>query len=111
MAEKIIKFPHKIIDHYISTLEKKIRINGVLLFGSFAWGKPDKHSDVDLVIISPNFYRKNFNKRLDLLTNARDKITFQIAMDVIGYTPKEFQDIEKHSMIMTKAKRDGKWIY
>lgn len=111
MAEKTIKFPKKIVDHYIKTLKQKIKITGVLLFGSFAWGQPTKHSDVDLVVISPDFIKKNFDKRLDFLTDARDKTALQIAMDIIGYTPKEFDEIEKHSAIMTKAKKDGKWIY
>ena len=51
MAEKTIKFPKKIVDHYIETLKQKIEITDVLLFGSFAWGQPTKHSDVDLVVI------------------------------------------------------------
>lgn len=111
MASKTLKFPEKIVDHYIENLKQKIKVKGVLLFGSFAWGKPTKHSDVDLVVISPSFSKRNFDRRLDLLTAARDKIALQIAMDIIGYTPREFANIEKHSAIMAIAKRKGKWIY
>jgi len=111
MATKTIKFPKEIVGHYVENLKQKIRVKAVLLFGSFAWGKPTKHSDVDLVIISPDFSKRNFDRRLDLLTEARDKIALQIAMDVIGYTPKEFADIEKHSAIMSIAKKKGKWLY
>ena len=111
MAEKTVKFPKKIVNHYIQTLKKKIRTKGVLLFGSFAWGKPTKHSDVDLIIISPDFTKKNFDQRLDFLTEARDDITYQIAMDIIGYTPKEFSKIEKNSAIAALAKKKGKWLY
>ncbi len=111
MAEKTIKFPKKIVDHYIENLKEKIKINGVLLFGSFAWGKPTKHSDVDLVIVSPDFTKKEFSNRLQWLSRMRDDVTYQIAMDVIGYTPKEFSHIEKHSAIMAIAKKKGKWLY
>lgn len=111
MAERTVKFPKKIVNHYIDVLRKKIQINGVFLFGSYAFGNPTKHSDVDLVIISPDFSKKSFDSRLDYLTHARDKITRQIAMDIIGYTPKEFSQIEKHSAIMSCAKKHGKWIY
>ncbi|MCK4781340.1 nucleotidyltransferase domain-containing protein [Candidatus Parcubacteria bacterium] len=111
MVAKTIKFPKKIVNHYIQNLEEKIKIKGVLLFGSFAWGKPTKHSDVDLVVISPDFNKRNFDQRLDLLTDIRDDITYKIAMDIIGYTPKEFTEIEKHSAIMSLAKKKGKWIY
>lgn len=111
MASKTIKFPEKIVNHYIANLKDKINVKGVLLFGSFAWGKPTKHSDVDLIIVSPSFYRKGFNSRLDLLSDARDKVACQIAMDIIGYTPREFNNLEKHSAIGAIAKRKGKWIY
>ncbi|MCK4781331.1 nucleotidyltransferase domain-containing protein [Candidatus Parcubacteria bacterium] len=112
MAQKTkIKFPEKIINHYIENLKGKIRVKGVLLFGSFAWGKPTKHSDVDLVVVSPDFSKKEFRNRLQWLSRMRDDVTYEIAMDVIGYTPKEFTEIEKHSAIMSLAKKKGKWIY
>ncbi|MFH1838082.1 MAG: nucleotidyltransferase domain-containing protein [Candidatus Kuenenbacteria bacterium] len=83
----------------------------MLLFGSYAWGKPSKHSDIDLVVISPDFKKKEFSNRLQWLSRMRDDFTCQAAIDIIGYTPKEFFDIEKHSAIMAKAKKHGKWIY
>lgn len=109
MPQEKIKFPKKIVDHYINLLQKKIKIEGVLLFGSFAWGYPTKHSDVDLVIISPDF--KKIRNPFQWLSRMRDERTYQIAMDVIGYTPQEFADIEHHSAIIAKAKKEGKWIY
>jgi len=112
MAKKTsVKFPKKVVDNYIKTVKKDIRVNGVFLFGSFAYGKPTKHSDVDLIVISPNFAKKEFWKRVDWLTRKRYNVADSIAMDVIGYTPREFANIEKHSAIMAKAKKDGKWIY
>ncbi|OGF42259.1 hypothetical protein A2555_03285 [Candidatus Falkowbacteria bacterium RIFOXYD2_FULL_39_16] len=108
---KSIQFPQKVINDYIERLEKKIKIKGVLLFGSFAYGHPTKHSDVDLAIISPDFQKKDFWNRVDWLTFMRKNVADTIAMDVFGYTPSEFRDIEKHSAIMAVAKKRGKWIY
>lgn len=110
MAAKIVKFPQKIVNHYINGLKKEIAVDNVLLFGSFAWGKPTKHSDVDLVIISPDFTKKRFQNRWQWLSRMRDDISCQTAMDVIGYTPDEFADIEQHSTIMARAKKDGVWL-
>lgn len=110
MARKI-RFPKKIVNNYLKHLESKIKIKGVLLFGSFAYGNPDKHSDVDLAVISSDFRKQDFWKRVNFLTKMRRNIADQIAMDIIGYTPSEFRHIEKHSAIMAKAKKDGKWIY
>lgn len=111
MARATVKFPASTANYYINILKKKIAVDGVLLFGSFAWGTPTKHSDVDLVVLSPDFHRQTFDQRLDFLTNARDRRSRTIAMDVIGYTPKEFAHIENESAIMAKAKKDGKWLY
>jgi len=110
MARKI-RFPQKIVNNYLKHLESKIKINKVLLFGSFAYGNPNKHSDVDLAIVSSDFKKQDFWERVNFLTKMRRDVADTIAMDVIGYTPQEFQHIEKHSAIMAKAKRDGKWIY
>ena len=111
MAHTTVTFPRVIAEHYINILKKIVIVDGVLLFGSFAWGKPTKHSDVDLVVLSRDFSKRDFDQRLDFLTQARDDRSRQIAMDVIGYTPKEFAHIEKESAIMAKAKKDGKWLY
>lgn len=108
---KLKKEQLAIINNYIEAIGKKIALKGVLLFGSYAYGKPDRSSDVDLVIVSPDFKRKNFFKRIDWLTRERMDIADTIAMDVIGYTPKEFSYIEKESAIMQKAKKDGVWLY
>lgn len=109
MASKTIIFPQKIVNHYISNLRNKINVKGVLLFGSFAYGKPTKDSDVDLIVISPNFSK--IHDRLIWLSNMRDDTTYQIAMDIIGYTPQEFKSLEKYSAIGAIAKKKGKWLY
>lgn len=108
MARKTVKFPKEIISHYLSTLQKQINVQGALVFGSYAWGKPTKHSDVDLIVLSSDF--KRIKDPFLWLARQRDAKTYNIAMDVIGYTPKEFADIEKHSVIMAKAKKEGKWL-
>lgn len=109
MASKAIKFPEKIVNHYIANLKNKIDVKGVLLFGSFAYGEPTKHSDVDLIVVSPDFSK--ISDRLVWLSRMRDDMTYQIAMDIIGYTPREFANLEKHSAIGAIAKKKGKWIY
>lgn len=45
---------HKIADRllpYLRVLVEQFRPEQVILFGSYAYGKPNKHSDVDLLII------------------------------------------------------------
>lgn len=111
MAKKTtVKFPAKIVNNYLDVLKKEINVHSALLFGSFAYGQPHRDSDVDLVVISSDFAKQDFDDRLDWLTLKRIDVADTIAMDVIGYTPKEFATIEKHSAIMARAKQDGKWL-
>ena len=40
-------------------LSKNIQVKKMILFGSRAYGKPGRWSDFDLIIVSPNFRRKD----------------------------------------------------
>jgi len=62
-ASKQIEFPaladpaypvHKIaarLEPYLRVLVEKIRPQKIILFGSYAYGQPDEHSDVDLLVV------------------------------------------------------------
>lgn len=105
--------PRKIIKEYLKNMPSVINVNGVFLFGSYARGEARNDSDLDVVVISPDFKKMEFMKRLILLSHAqgKSKITRSVPMDIIGYTPEEFKNIGKESIIMRRAKREGKMIY
>jgi len=47
---------HKIADRllpYLLVLQEQFHPEKVVVFGSFAYGVPDEHSDVDLLVIKP----------------------------------------------------------
>ncbi|PIT93802.1 hypothetical protein COU00_02420 [Candidatus Falkowbacteria bacterium CG10_big_fil_rev_8_21_14_0_10_43_11] len=111
ISKKNVRFPKKSVNHYIKKLNDVIQLNGVLLFGSFAYGNPNKHSDIDLVIISPDFKKIKFGERMQWLHEQRDEISDAIPMDLVGYTPEEFRSVAKNSAIMAKAKKEGCWLY
>ncbi|GBE16239.1 nucleotidyltransferase domain protein [bacterium BMS3Abin15] len=105
--------PKKIIKEYLKHIPSNIKVKGVFLFGSYITGKTDRNSDLDFVVISSNFKKMEFMKRLILLSHVQgaSKITRSVPMDIIGYTPEEFKNIDKESIIMRRAKREGKMIY
>ena len=47
-----------IIQGFIARLEQEIPVQEVILFGSYAQGKPHDHSDIDLAVISDWFEGK-----------------------------------------------------
>lgn len=109
MAKTI--YPQKIVEHYIDKISKHITVSKVLLFGSFAYGKPNKNSDIDLLVVSPDFKKKDFMERLEYLSLLRDEPTYTIAMDIVGYTPEEFKKMEHYSPHLAQIKKRGKVIY
>jgi len=46
---------NQILRDYISLLVEKFDIYSIVLFGSYAKGKPGKYSDIDLAIFSDSF--------------------------------------------------------
>lgn len=102
----------KLVRDYLKYFPSNIRVKGVFLFGSQATGRAREDSDVDLIVISPDFKKIAFIKRLEMLSHFRQAdITRSVPMDILGYTPEEFKEIGKESIIMRQAKKEGKMIY
>ncbi len=79
------------------------------LFGSHAWGKPSKDSDLDLLIVVPTSDEKLHRRSL---RGIRALIDLMISKDILVYTKKEFE--ERSSDVTTlchKIKKEGKRIY
>lgn len=100
------------------TLEKKLKefkmrtlrqfpIQKMYLFGSRAWGKPHRDSDVDLIVVSPRFKTLNFFQR-----GARmyDFWNLRYPVDFLCYTPEEFEQLKKKITIVSEAVKRGKEI-
>lgn len=109
MAKKQIR-PEEVIRSYTKDLKNKIKIEKVILFGSAALGKMTKDSDIDLIILSKDFKKIDFLKRLELLSNAREKKAEIVPMDILGYTPEEFEELSKESIVLGEAKRYGRVV-
>jgi predicted nucleotidyltransferase len=82
----------------------------VILFGSAARGEMHRDSDIDLIIISPDFKKMGFIERLILLSKLREGMKKSAPMDIFGYTPEEFERLSKESIVLKEAKREGKII-
>jgi len=98
----------KIVKDYVRGFPPDFKIEKIFLFGSYATGKIRKDSDIDLIIISPDFIRMDFLERLEFLSTLRKSYsTRNNSMDIFGYTPKEFRTIDRKSIIMNRAKKEG----
>lgn len=85
---------------------KDLDIKKVLLFGSCVKGNIGKNSDIDLLIIKDT--EKRFLDRIDEIIKIIDP---KVAVDVIVYTPEEFEKLLKTSSFVRKIAREGRIIY
>jgi predicted nucleotidyltransferase len=78
-----------ILRRYKSELRKdRIRVTKMVLYGSYARGKARPHSDIDVIVISPDLKRFSTLKRQEYL--AIKTMDMNAPLEVIGYTPEEF---------------------
>lgn len=101
------------IDKIKRLLVSKYQPKKIILFGSFAWGKPDKDSDLDIFII----------KKVNKPRPAREQDVYRLLigyysgqnslpLDVIVHTPKEIQErVTLGDPFIRQILNHGKIIY
>lgn len=90
MAQKADRKVEKTVKSYLEQLERiGIHVQQAFLFGSYASGKHDEWSDIDLAIVSKDFIGNRFQDR-----NKIRKITLQVNSDIspMPYRPEDFND-------------------
>ncbi len=85
------------LNTYLAKLKKHITLDKVVIFGSRAWGKPTKNSDLDLVIVSKTFHKMGYHKRYRVLDQESAYIDPEI--HAWGFTPEEFEAFHPQSTI------------
>ncbi len=79
-------------------------IQRMIFFGSYAYGKPHKWSDIDLIMVSPDFRgQKGFKRGVDLYKYW----TLGYPVDFLCYTPEEFEKLRKQVSIVSQALKEG----
>lgn len=98
----------KDIQQIVTKIAKKYKPEKIILFGSFAWGKPTEDSDIDLLII------KNTNKKFyERIPEVKKIIKGSLPTDIIVYTPEEVDERINISrnLFIEDILRNGKVLY
>jgi len=107
MMEKKVKY-QKEIKKIVKRIAGKYKPEKIILFGSFAYGKPGKNSDADLFIIKKT--KKPRTKRhfeVDKLLMDRS-----IPLDILVYTPEEVKRrLFLEDFFIRNIIRQGKPLY
>ncbi len=80
----------------------------IILFGSYAWGKPTEDSDVDLFIIK----NSNEPRRVRQVSLRKKLFGSGVPMDLLVYTQEELnRRLELEDFFFEKIINNGKVIY
>jgi predicted nucleotidyltransferase len=80
----------------------------IILFGSYAWGKPDRDSDLDLFVVMESTERP-IKRAASLRRVLKDRY---VPMDILVRTPEELKHrIDIGDPFIKKILRDGQVIY
>ena len=73
---------------YISFLRKnKINVERAYLYGSYANGTPHKDSDIDIVVVSPQFRKSRFEESVRI---AKLRRSIDLRISPLAYHPRDF---------------------
>jgi len=99
VREKIAEITEKIVREY--------QPEKIILFGSYAWGKPNKDSDVDIFIVKKTDNTREMSRKINRLFFPR-----YIAMDFIVYTPEQVKKRnEMGDFFLNNILTNGKILY
>ena len=80
-----------IVNRYILELKKLgIEVSQVILFGSYANGKPKEYSDIDLAVVSSSFSKLDIFERQLILSKGHHR--FGEPIEPIGLTPDQVRE-------------------
>jgi len=97
----------KIIGQFKGVLEKKgIKIERLILYGSYAAGTQREGSDIDLVVISNDFSGLGYWQRIDLLSDAIYEVFKPI--EAVAMTRAEW---EKGDSFIVDFARNGEVVF
>lgn len=91
-------------------LVEKFHPDRIILFGSYARGTADEHSDVDLLVITKVVTQKNRIKMMTEMNGTLNGLGF--AKDVVALSPEEYEeDKDIPGTIARYVSKEGKMLY
>lgn len=93
------------IQSFLELLSGRFRIKRAYLFGSYARGTWLKTSDVDLIVVSPDFRGIPYHKRLEIAYEIQWKAGIRPFIEVVPLTPEELERKLEESAVIRDASK------
>ena len=96
------------IADFVKRLQNGIRVEAIILYGSYAHRTPHEWSDIDLAVISPDFEEVPIWQRQE--TIARLTVHRYPGISPLGYPSSEYHNPGPHAFLR-EITRTGKVVY
>jgi len=98
----------EIVKEIVEKIKIQLHPTKIILFGSYAWGKPTEDSDIDLFIIMESNLRRD--ERSVQISDLFPHRLFP--MDIIVYTPEEIElSLRRGNPFIKEILTRGKLLY
>ena len=95
------------IKAYVDKVAKRFKPQKIILFGSHAYGRPTRDSDVDLLVIMP-FDRSKGRKSLEI----RQTVKAEFPLDLLVRQPKEVSEgLKRGDAFLREVISKGRVLY
>jgi hypothetical protein len=95
------------VNAFVRALRPAVRVQEVILYGSYASGQAREESDIDIAVLSDDFARMSELEVIQVLAHRR--IYCDSLLMPIGYTPAQFNDPD--NAMAREIARTGRVIY
>jgi predicted nucleotidyltransferase len=115
LNKKLMTNIEQIINGITDTLKDK-GVEKIILFGSYAYGKPTEDSDLDIIVVTSDNYMPTSNREKMELHHKYNllikKFRKEIPIDMLVYTKLMYQKIQESGSIFTnEINLKGKILY
>ena len=101
------KYHQKEIENITKQIVKKYKPEKIILYGSFAYGKPTEDSDVDLLVI-----KKTNKRKVERIQELLMKIKSNLPLEPLVYSPKEYEErLDLGDFFFQDIFKKGKVLY
>jgi len=97
-----------VLQEIVRRIVEAVHPDRIILFGSYARGEPNEHSDLDIMVVAPS-EAPPWKRTKPILTALRGIL---FPKDVVWYTPEEIDDWRGvRSHLVSRVMDEGRLLY
>jgi predicted nucleotidyltransferase len=98
------------LDEIAQIIAKTVPVESIYLFGSYAYGTPNKDSDLDIYVVFKDELPMRELDAITVISMAIDPVK-KMPMDILGLKQNRFHDRKLYATLERKIVREGIKLY